>query len=234
MSVVTDRRPAPNGTRSTAGPSSQRLGVEPPASPRRQRLPELAVGVVLVVGCALAALLLAAGDRDRTPVVALSSDVSRGDVVTADDLTTVYVESDSSIATTPAGDRDVLVGLAALSDLPSGALVTPDQLAQPVEVLDAGAGTVGVSLEAGQLPSLRLAPGDEVAVVAGGDAGTGRSSGSVVDSGDVVAVEELTADAQQGGQRRWWVAIRASEDEAEALAGAVAGGARVQLVLVGR
>lgn len=234
MPAVTERRPPRNASSPTAGPSQQRLGVEPPASPRRQRLPELAVGVLLVVGCALAALMLAAGGRDRTPVVALAGDVSRGQVLTADDLSTVYVESDSSIASTPADDRGDLVGLAALSDLPSGALVTPGQLAEPVEVLDAGAGTVGLSLEAGQLPSLRLAPGDEVSVVAAGDAASGREPGRVVESGEVVAVEELTADAQQGGQRRWWIAIRASEDEAAALGATVAGGSRVQLVLVGR
>ena len=234
MSAVTDRRPSPNGSPPAVRPSPRRLGVEPPASPRRQRLPELAVGVLLVVGCALAALMLATGGRDRTPVVALSGDVSRGEVIAADDLSTVYVESDSSIASTPADDREHLVGLAALSDLPSGALVTPGQVAEPVEVLVAGSGTVGVSVEAGQLPSLRLAPGDEVSVVAGGDAASGREPGPVVESGEVVAVEELTADAEQGGQRRWWVAVRASEDEAAALGAAVAGGARVQLVLVGR
>src|SRR5690606_9332263 len=118
MPAVTDRRPAPNGSPPAADPSPRKLGVAPPTSPRRQRLPELAVGVLLVVGCALAALMLAAGDRDRTPVVALSGDVSRGDVLTADDLSTVYVESDASIAATPEDDRDDLVGLAALSDLP--------------------------------------------------------------------------------------------------------------------
>jgi hypothetical protein len=73
-----------------------------------------------------------------------------------------------------------------------------------------------------------------VSVVAAGDAASGREPGPVVESGEVVAVEELTADAQQGGQRRWWVAIRASEHEAAALGAAVAGGSRVQLVLVGR
>jgi Flp pilus assembly protein CpaB len=186
MPAVTDRRPSPNGSPPTVRPSPQRLGVEPPASPRRQRLPELAVGVLLVVGCALAALMLAAGDRDRTPVVALSGDVSRGEVLIADDLSTVYVESDSSIASTAAADREDLVGLAALSDLPSGALVTPGQLAEPVEVLDAGSGTVGVSVEAGQLPSLRLAPGDEVSVVAAGDAASGREPGPVVGLSETV------------------------------------------------
>lgn len=230
MPVATDPR-SPNGTRSPSPP--QRLAVEPPASGRRQRLPELAVGVLLVVGCALAALMLAAGDRDRSPVIALSGDVARGQVLTDADLSTVYIESDSAIAKTPSADRELLVGRAALSDLPSGTLVTGEQLGAPVEVLEAGEGTVGLALEAGQLPSLTLAPGDEVSVVAAGDPTSSREAGEVVRRGVVVAVDEQTADGAQSGQRRWWVAIRAPQAEADDLGAVVAGGARVQLILVG-
>jgi hypothetical protein len=229
MSVITDRRP-PNGEGSSAPP---RLAVGSPASSRRQRIPELAVGVLLVVGCALAALVLATGSRDRTAVVALAGDVARGQVLTGADLSVVHVESDASLAYTPSDDREQLVGLAALSDLPAGALVSADQLGEPVGVVERGSGTVGLSVEAGQLPSLRLAPGDEVSVVAAGDAASGREPGQVVRSGVVVAIEELTEDAQMTGQRRWWVAVRASQSEAEELGAAVSGGARVQLVLVG-
>ena len=228
MSVITDRRP-PNGE----GSSPPRLAVGPPASSRRQRIPELAVGVLLVVGCALAALVLAAGGRDRTPVVAVAGDVARGQVLTDADLSIVHVESDSSLAYTPGEDREDLVGRAALSDLPAGALVTAEQLGDPVGAVERGLGTVGLSVDTGQLPSLRLAPGDEVSVVAAGDAGSGREPGQVVRSGVVVAVEELSEDAQMTGQRRWWVAVRASQSEAEALGAVVSGGARVQLVLVG-
>jgi Flp pilus assembly protein CpaB len=231
MPVATESR-SPNGTRSPS--LSKRLAVEPPASSRRQRLPELAVGVLLVVGCALAALMLAAGDRDRTPVVALAGDVARGQVLTDADLSTVYVESDSAIAMTTSEDRDRLVGRAALSDLPAGALVTGEQLGDPVEILESGSGTVGLALEAGQLPSLALAPGDEVSVVAAGDPTSGRQPGEVVQRGTVVAIEEQTADGPQTGQRRWWIAIRAPQAEADDLGAVVAGGGRVQLVLVGR
>jgi len=229
MSVITDQR-SPNTERSTPAPA--RLAVEPPTTSRRQRIPELAVGVLLVVGCALAALMLAAGSRDRTPVVALARGVARGQVLTDADLSVVYVESDSLIATTPGDDQQDLVGRSALSDLPAGALVTADQFGDPVQVLEPGSATVGLSVEAGQLPSLRLAPGDEVSVVAGGDPASGREPGRVVRSGLVVSVQELTEDAQMTGQRRWWVAIRAPQSEADALGAVVAEGARVQLVLV--
>lgn len=209
------------------------IALEPPPSRRRQRAPELAVGILLVVGCALAALILATDGRERTAALALSSDIARGEVITSGDLATVYIESDSSIAYTAEPDAEALVGRAALSDLAAGTMVTPEQLASPIELIQPGAATVGMALEAGQLPSLRLAPGDAVSIVAGGDVASGREPGPVVDNGRVVAVEALGGDDQPGSQLRWWVAVQASEVEATALSQAISAGARVQLVLIG-
>jgi hypothetical protein len=216
------------------GTAAPRLGVEPPATGRHRRRPELVVGVLLVVGGALASVLLATGGRNRTPVLALEGDVRRGEVLTADDVATVLLGSDSSIAHLGEGDADAVVGQAALTDLPAGTLLTPELVSASVEQHAPGAGTVGLALEAGQLPSLRLAPGDRVSVVAGADTASTRGAGVVVRAGEVVAVEEITAEGQVGAQRRWWVALRAPDDEAAALGGVVAGGGRVQLVLVGR
>jgi SAF domain len=209
------------------------LWVEPPATGRHRRTPELVVGVLLVVGGALASVLLATGGRDRTPVLALEADVRRGEVLTADDVATVLVGSDLSIAHLGEGEADVVVGRVALTDLPAGTVLAPEMVGAPVEQLAPGEGTVGLALEAGQLPSLRLASGDQVSVVAGADASSTRGAG-VVRAAEVVAVEEITAEGQVGAQRRWWVALRAPEDEAAALGGVVANGGRVQLVLVGR
>jgi hypothetical protein len=207
--------------------------VEPPAAGRRRRLPELALGLLLVAGGSLGALLLVVGSRERTPILALSHDISRGDVVSEADLATVYIGSDSSIAHLDAGDEVDVVGRAAVVDMASGTVITPDQFAEPVEVVEPGTATVGLSLEAGQLPSLHLAPGDRVAVMVGADVASGRDAGEVVHSGQVVAVEEITAQGQVGAQRHWWVALRASDTEAGDLGEALASGATVQLVLMG-
>jgi hypothetical protein len=230
MAVLT-QRVAPGNRANTGAPS---LGVEPPAPARHRRRPELVVGVLLVTGGALASVLLATGGRNRTPVLALEGDVRRGEVLTADDVATVLMGSDSSIAHLGEGEADVVVGRVALTDLPAGTVLAPEMVGAPVEQHAPGEGTVGLALEAGQLPSLRMAPSDRVSVVAGVDTTSARGAGVVVRTGEVVAVEEITAEGQVGAQRRWWVALRAPEDEAAALGGVVAGGGRVQLVLVGR
>jgi hypothetical protein len=229
MSLLTDRAGG-NGARA----ATARLGVEPPVSPRRRRTPELVVGVLFVVGSILGVLVLVTSGRDRTPVLALAGDVARGQVITEADLSTVYVGSDASIAHVSADAAGDLVGQAALTDLAAGAVVTPEQFAAPAAVLEPGDAAVGLSLEAGQLPSLRLAPGDRVSVVAGGGLAGGAEAEAtrVVEAGEVVSVEEL-GDGTAGGQPRWWVSIRAGEDEATRVAEALAAEARVQLVLVG-
>ena len=227
--VSITQRTSRDGDRATSG----RLGVAPPSTSRRRRTPELVAGVLLVAGGALASLVLATSGRARTPVLALAGDVGRGEVIAEEDLTTVHVASDSSIAHLAEDETDALVGRVAATDLAAGTVMTSELVAAPVELVGPGEGTVGLSLEAGQVPSLRLAPGDGVSVVAGVDAVSGRESGVVVGAGEVVAVEEITADGQLGAQRRWWVALRAPADEAAALGEVVAGGGRVQLVLVG-
>jgi Flp pilus assembly protein CpaB len=220
-----------NGARADALPRGE-LRVEPPASGPRHRVPELVLGIFLVAGCALAALLLAASARERTPVLALSRDVARGQEITADDLRTVYVGSDSEIAYLSQGAEDEVVGKAALSDLPAGTLVIPEQFAERPAVLDGSTdGIVGLDLEIGQMPTNNLAPGDHVRVVAGGDT-SGEQADVVADTAQVVSVERIEDDSGQAAH--WAVSLRASENDATAIAQAKSGDNPVELVLVQR
>lgn len=220
-----------NGSRTDALPRGDMLRVEPPSTAPRRRLPELVLGIFLVAGCALAALLLAASGRERTPVLALSGDVERGQVIGAEDLRTVYVGSDTPIAYLDQGAEDEVVGKAALSNLRAGTLVTAEQFAAPSEVLDTGAGRVGLDLEAGQMPSMQMAPGDHVNVIAGGTT-SGEQSDVVADGAEVVSVERI--EDESGQANRWWVSLRMSENDANELAMATTGDNPVRLVLVQR
>jgi hypothetical protein len=220
---------AGNGARLGPG-GPEGLRVEPPLTSGRRRLPELVLGIFLVAGCALGAVLLAASGRERTPVLALSHDMSRGDVLEPGDFETVYVGSDSAIAYLRSGDDEQVVGRAALTDLEAGTLVTADQFAPQTDVLSAGDGAVGLALEAHEMPSVGLVPGDLVTVIAEDQAG-GASSVAAT-AAQVVSIEELTASA--GEAERWWVTLRSSEDDAVELALATAGDSPVQLVLVRR
>jgi hypothetical protein len=188
----------------------------------------VALGIALMAVCGLAAVLLAAGSRSRTPMLAVADGVGRGEIVERGDLRTVAVAADAPVAYLGDGEADQVVGRVALVDLPAGALVTADQFADPTRALAPGDGTVGLTLERGQLPAARLAPGDRVRVVAGS---AGGGPGSVVaESAEVVVAEEIESTSGQPGT--WWVSLRASEAEATRIAEATTGDAGVRLVLL--
>lgn len=232
-----DPPPPPPGFRTTGDfprIGGEGLRLEPPAAAPRRRLPELVLGIFLVAGCALAAVLLAAAGRERTPALALAGDVERGHVIEAGDLQTIYIGSDSDVAYISPDDRDSVVGRAALSSLPDGTLVIPDQFVDPGAVINEGDAAIGLSLEADALPSLDLAPGDRVLVVAGngpGGAGGGEEAEVVSSGATVESVREIQDAA--GQQARWWVSLRMSESDATEVAMKKASNAGIQLVMVG-
>lgn len=210
------------------GPARGRAaqGVAPPG--RRVRFPELAVGLFVTVACALAAVLWHLNATDRVPALAIAAPVERGATIAPDDLTIVYVASDSTLARLDDSQSASVVGRVALVDLPAGTLVTPSLVADEV-TLQPGDGVVGLALEPGGYPSTRLAVGDLVDVVQVGDPALAGSSGEgtvVAEAATVVAIEELTSD-------RRLVSILTSDADARAVA-AVAGTGSVRLVVVTR
>ena len=226
--------PPPPGLSSTLGGlagAGGGLRVEPPGASSRRRVPELVLGIFLVAGCALGAVLIAAAGRERTPVVTLDGDIDRGHVLTEDDLKVVYVGSDSAIAYVRDGDEEELLGMAALADLGAGTILTKRQFADPQQIAGDGEGVVGFELEIGQLPTRNLATGDIVNVIAG-EGLAGDQPETVVQGAVVVEVEKL--DESAGQSERWWVSLKASEQEAEALAQSTVGDNPVQLVQVRR
>lgn len=195
---------------------------------RRVRVPELTIGLVLMVGFALAAVLWHMSATDRTAVLALSTDVARGETVDADDLRVVYISSDDPIAYLPRAASADVIGRVAVADLPRGSLLTREHVADRSS-LGADEGVVGLALDPGQYPAEGLLPGDLVNVVTSapewGDPGL---SGSVLARrAEVYAVEEV------GTQGRRFVSVRMPEDVANRVAAAAERGP-VRLVLVGR
>lgn len=220
------RRTQGNGS----GPGQ--LRVEPPPG-RRARLPELVVGMALMVGFALAAVLWHMSTTDRQAALALAGPVSRGDVIKASDLRVVYLSSDAHIARLGKGEAAVVVGRTALSDLPAGTMITRGSVAPALRV-GPGEGLVGLSLEPGQVPASNLLPGDVVNVVGGP---TEAAAGAVQAEGGGTAVLARRAvvyavDAV-GAQGRRFVSVKLPEAEANRLAAAVERGP-VRLVLVAR
>lgn len=217
------------GGRSTAGLGD--LRVEPPGAGGRRRIPELVLGVFLVAGCALGAVLIAAAGRERTPVLTLANDIERGHVLTEGDLKTVYVGSDSAIAYVRDGDQSDVLGMAALADLGAGTILTTRQFADPDLIANPGDGVVGFALKLDGLPTRDLATGDLVRVVAG-EGVSATEPEVVIEAAVVVEVEKMPNSA--GQSERWWVSVKASEQDAEDLAKAIVGDNPVQLILVRR
>jgi hypothetical protein len=189
---------------------------------RRVRLPELGVGVLVVVGCALvAALLYLQADR-KMPVTVLAADVAAGEVIEHRDLRVAYLSADGpleAISPEAAGD---FVGRRAAHRLAAGSLLTSTAVVEGSE-LGAGEGVVAVAVGAAAMPA-RLAVGDTVNVVV---SGTDVAAEAVLVRGAVVhGIEALEVE---GGAV---VSLRTSEEAANSIAAGEP--SRLRLVLVGR
>lgn len=192
------------------------------ASPprRRVRLPELGIGILLVVGCALAgALFYLQADR-KEPVAVLAVNVAAGDEIRRSDLRVAYVSADGPLETVPPAAAAAFVGRRAAHRLAAGSLLTSAAVVEGSD-LAAGEGVVAVAVGASAMPA-RLAVGDTVNVVASGSAGD-----AVLVRGAVVhGIEALEVE---GGAV---VSLRTTEESANVVAAAEP--SKLRLVLVGR
>jgi hypothetical protein len=214
-------------TSTTSVPPASTNGAGRPVAvqpPRRQvRVPELALGLLVTVGSALAAVLWHLNSIERVPALAVATDVARGDVIEASDLRIVYVTADGGLARLGGDDSAVVVGRAAQVDLSAGTLLTEDLVA-PAIAVTAGSGVVGLALEPGQFPSRGLAPGDLVSIVLPSDPSVESDSDGVIAArASVFAVEELPSDR---------LLVSLLLDEGEATTVAAASGAPLRFVLV--
>ena len=216
------------GNGNGAVPLSDAPRLEPPAR-QRGRLPELVIGIIVMLAFALGAVLWHSSTTEREAVLALVGDIERGDTIASTDLRVVYVASDDPIAHVRREESGDIVGRIAMTDLEAGTLVTRSQVADRVAI-GAGEGVVGLALDPGQFPALGLLPGDRVNVVAAEtttpEDGEDVSSPVLARGGEVFAVEDL------GGQGRQFVSLRMSEDDGNRVAAAAERGP-VRLVLVG-
>ena len=131
---------------------------------RRRRSPKLiALGVLCVVLGALAAAAVYAMNVVTVDVVATTRDVTRGDTITAADLTVIQVPRNAANGATPADRLDSFVGATALSDLPKGAFPASRHIGQ--QALPQGHSLVGLSMETGRIPTTGLSPGAAVTLV---------------------------------------------------------------------
>jgi hypothetical protein len=193
--------------------------------PRRSvRAPEIAVGLVVVAGCALAATLVFLQADRKEPVAAFAASVRAGEVIDRADLRVVYVSSDGNLSTTSPQAAARFVGQRAVRDMSKGSLLTADAVAGGTPV-GAGEGVVGVAVAASALPSSSLAIGDIVNVVVSGSESS-AGDGVLVEGAVVHSIEELDAEGARV------VSLRTSVAAANRIAAAEP--TKLRLVLVGR
>jgi hypothetical protein len=152
----------------------------------------VALGVLLIVGCATAGAVLAGrSNHDRPYLVALRP-IPPGTVISASDLGVVSLDPPATLAAVPAAGESSVLGRQAQYQIPAGSLLDAGELTAG-EPLPAGEAIVGASLASNQLPD-ELAPGDQVLVVY-----TSSTGGSLGGLGTPVGPPNASPSTSPGG-----------------------------------
>jgi len=175
-----------NGSQAPSGARPAAARARPAA--RRRQLPLVVVGVLLVIGGALAFADASLHLGSREEVLVVSEPLAAGQVITSSDLETVRVSTGNDLQVIPVGDEASVVGSPVAVPLVAGALLTRTELGSTAPVAS-GSDVVAVGLKAGQYPP-DLAPGDRVRVVPV----TSPSSSSLTVTGSPVSATVLAVD----------------------------------------
>ncbi|WP_300007729.1 SAF domain-containing protein [Pseudonocardia sp.] len=191
----------------------------PPRPLRRRRSSRrLLLAVTLGLVGALLGAFAYRGAVVREGVVVMARPLPFGSVVQLSDLREIDLPLGSGLATVAWDDVGTVIGQLADTDLRAGQTLTPDSVT-PDRVPAPGDAIVGLSVEAGRVPSTALAPRDEVLVITG--AGSPLVRATVVRAGEV----------DVSGRRSVDVLVPQADAEELALASV---DDRVAIVLLGR
>jgi hypothetical protein len=146
------------------------------------------VGVLLVIGGALAFADASLHLGSREEVLVVSEPLAAGQVITSSDLETVRVSTGTGLQVVPAVGEASVVGAPVAVPLVAGSLLTRAEVGSTAPVAS-GSDVVAVGLKAGQYPP-DLAPGDRVRVVPV----TSPSSSSLTVTGSPVSATVLAVD----------------------------------------
>ena len=141
------------------GPAEDSPGA--PGRAVRRRVPELAVGVVLIGLGAIGALMLAGGQPPRAAVLVWANDMSRGQVVAPEDLAVAGIDSDTPVDVVDVAAAADVVGRTVAFGTNAGGFVSGSLLAAG-SAIPPDYAVVGLRLGAGRYPVSTLAVGDVV------------------------------------------------------------------------
>lgn len=199
-------------------------------SGRHRQAPLVVVGVLLVLGCALAFTDASLHLGSREEVLVVARPVSVGQVLTAGDLRAGRVSTGSGIDVVVAGDESSVVGRRASVALVAGSLLTNTEVGAAPPV-GSGLDEAAVGLKAGAYPP-GLTAGDRVEVVPV-VAASGPGTGGAASSGSPLAATVLSVSAALAGSDVPTVfSLQVSAADADEVASLAAAG-QASLVEVG-
>lgn len=146
-----------------ASVAARPAGVRASPGRRRRHLPLAVVGVLVVVGCALAFADVSLRLGHGAEVLVVAQPVPAGQVLTAGDLRAVKLSAPGGVASVPAGEEQAVVGQPAAVPLTPGSVLTRAEVGSGA-LVGAGSDVVAAALKAGAYPP-DLAAGDKVQVV---------------------------------------------------------------------
>lgn len=176
----------------TASGSASPAGVRTSPGRRRRHLPLVVVGVMVVVGCALAFADVSLRSGHGEEVLVVAQAVPAGQVLTGGDLRAVRLSAPGGVASVPVGGEQAVLGQPAAVPLAPGSVLTRAEVGSGT-LVGTGSDVVAAALKAGAYPP-DLAPGDKVQVVPVASA-SGATAGSTV-SGSGSATGSAGSTAQ--------------------------------------
>ena len=134
-------------------------GLRPGGSKRHRQLPLVVIGVLLVIGGALAFADASLHLGSREQVLEITQPLAAGQVVQSSDLRTVRVSTGNGLSVLLASEEPSVLGRPVSVPLVAGALLTPSEIGATAPVAS-GSDVVAIGLKAGQYPP-DLAAGDQ-------------------------------------------------------------------------
>ncbi len=183
--IATDGRQASNGAR----PATAR----PRPAGRRRQVPLVVVGVLLVIGCALAFTDASLHLGSREEVLVVTHPLGVGQVLTPGDLRAVKVSTGSGLAPILVTEESSVVGRSLAVPLVAGSLLTSGEVGSASPV-GSGSDVVALALKAGSFPP-NLAAGDRVQVVPVTSSSSSSSGTASTTNGSPVAATVLAVEA---------------------------------------
>ena len=177
------------------------------------RIPEFAIGLLIVCVCIIGAFMWQSSGAEGTQVLVTSRALKRGHEIQASDLSTITLTSSDDIALLSTSAATDIIGMRLTTDIVVGSPLTPSQLIS-VEPLTSTEGLAGITVTKSQAPA-NLAAGDNVQVIAVDSQSDGSNLTTSISTN--VQVWEISEPDELSGDRS--VTLRVAITSANELVG---------------